>query len=152
MKSGLIEKTKEKLRFHLHEIIRTKKSAHSIALGFAIGTFISILPTPGFNILLGLLVIFLFKKVNKYSLFGSMAFWNPITLAPIYLLSYKIGDMLFGSTSVIKYNVIILNQIYNFSRRFLVGNFIAALAVSIISYFIVKKIVKLYKMKKSNLK
>lgn len=141
----MLKKFKEKLKHHIHEVIRTKKSPHSIALGFTIGTFISVLPTPGLNILLGLLIIFIFEKVNKYSLFASLFFWNTLTLWPLYILSFRIGDLIFGGLPVVKYNIEILNQIYNFSRRYLVGNFIVAVVISIASYFIVKKIVQLYR-------
>lgn len=145
----MVNKIIEKLKEHFHEVTRIKKSEHSIALGFAIGTFISIIPTPGFNILLGLLVVLIYEKVNKFSLFGAMAFWNPLTLAPIYLLSYEIGNFLFGSLPVVKYNIVLLDQIYNFSRRFLVGNFILAIIISALSYYIVKKVVYLYKKRRS---
>lgn len=135
-------KFKDRVDNYLHEIIKNKTSPHSIAIGFSIGTFISIIPTPGFNILLGVLIVFLYKQINKFSLFGSMAFWNPIVVSPLYLLSYKIGNILFSSKPVIKYNVVILDQIYNFSRRFLVGNIIVAITFSIVFYFIVKYLIK----------
>jgi len=144
------EKIKEKIKKHFHEIMKVKHSDHSIALGFAIGTFISILPTPGLSILLGLLVVLIFKKVNKFSLFIGLIVWNTFTLIPIYWMSYKIGDLLFGSVPVVKYNIVLLDNIYNFSRRFIVGNFILALIISPLSYFITKKLVKLYRKKKKN--
>jgi len=49
----------------LREFVGIKKSAHSIALGFAIGTFIGIMPTPGFGVLFALLVVLFYKEVNK---------------------------------------------------------------------------------------
>ena len=137
----MIGKYKKKIAEHFQEVIRTKKSPHSIALGFAIGTLIGILPTPGFNILLGMLVILVFRKVNKFSLFGALAFWNPLVLTPVYFLSYKIGDLILGSVPVIEYELTILEQIYYFSRRFLVGNAIVAFCFSMSSYFLIRKIV-----------
>ena len=121
------------------KLLKQKKSSHSIALGFAIGTFIGIIPTPGISIILGLLIVLIYRKVNKYSLFIAILFWNTLALAPMYYLSYKIGDLLFGDLPLFEYNVPILNQIYNFTKRYLRGNFILAVSVSIASYFIVKK-------------
>ena len=141
-----MKRFKDKLKIHLEEIIKTKTSSKSIALGIGIGTFISILPTPFLNILIGILILLIFKNISKISLFASMAFWNPLTLTPIYYLSYKIGGLIFGSLPVIKYNVIILDQIFNFSRRFLIGNLILAIIFSIlfyiISYYITNKVQK----------
>lgn len=48
----MVKSFKEKIMHHFHEALRIKKSPHSIALGFGIGTFIGILPTPGFGVLL----------------------------------------------------------------------------------------------------
>ena len=104
-----IEKLKKFLKHHFHEIVKIKKSPQEIALGFAIGSFIVLLPTPGFSILIGLLIMLLFTRINKFSLFAAMAVWNPLTLVPIYWLSYRIGDILFGALPVIKYDVVILD-------------------------------------------
>lgn len=127
-----------KLKRYLHDIAKIKKSPNSIALGFSIGAFISILPTPGFNILLGFLVILLYKNVNKISLFGSMALFNPLTLIPIYMWSYRIGNLIFGKVPIVEYKITILQQIYNFSRRFLIGNIILATIISLLSYVLVR--------------
>ncbi|MFH1592426.1 MAG: DUF2062 domain-containing protein [Candidatus Woesearchaeota archaeon] len=139
----MIGKYKNKIKKHFQAVIRTKKSPHSIALGFAIGTLIGILPTPGFNILLGVLVVLIFRKVSKFSLFGALAFWNPIVLIPLYFWSYKIGGLIFGSAPVVEYELTILEQIYHFSRRFLVGSIILAPCFSILSYFLMRKIIVL---------
>ena len=139
----------KKIKYHFHEFMKTDTSEHSVALGFAIGTFINIvLPIPGINILVALFIFFLFKKVNKFSLFVALVVWNAFTLLPVYYLSYKIGNFLFASTPIAKYNIVILNQIYNFSRRYLIGNVILAFIISPLSYFIVKKIVRVYREEK----
>jgi uncharacterized protein len=140
----VFKKLKDKLKEHFLEVIKTKTSPHTIGLGFAIGTFISILPTPGFNIILGLLILLIFKKVNKFSLFAAIFFWNPLTSIPIYYFSYQIGDSLFGSSSIMVYELTLLGKIYLYARRFLVGNIILALITSTTSYFILRGIFVLY--------
>ena len=85
-------KLKQKAKEHYHTIINTKDTPHAIGLGVAVGTLISIIPTPGFNVILGLFIAFLFKKINKVSLFVTLLFWNPLTQVPFYILSYHIGD------------------------------------------------------------
>ena len=139
-----VKKFKNKLKEHFQEVIKTKTSPHHIGLGFAIGTFISILPTPGLNILLGLLVLLIFKKVNKFSLFAGIILWNTLTLLPFYYFSYKIGDFLFGGSAVVVYELTIFEQFYSFARRYLIGNFIVAVITSIGSYFILRGIFTLY--------
>lgn len=129
---------KEKLKNYALDIFTEKTTPHSIALGFAIGTLISILPTPGFNLLLALLVSVISKKVNQVSLFIGVLFWNPLTAPVIYYLSYKLGDLIFGATPIIMYDISFMEQVYQFTRRFLVGNILIAVAFTIISYFLVR--------------
>ncbi len=134
------ESWKAKIRHHFEEVWKVKTSPHSIALGFAVGTFFALLPTPGFSILLGFLVVLIFEKVNKFSLLAAMAIWNPIVLIPIYSLSYLIGDLLFGKLPYIELRFQFLEQAYNFSRQFIIGNTLLAIVFSVASYFILKGI------------
>ena len=145
------KKIKNKLKEHFQEVIRTKTSPHSIGVGFAIGTFISTLPTPGFNILLGLLILLIFKKVNKFSLFAGIIFWKPLFSIPIYYFSYQIGNMLFGQSPMIMYELTFLDQMYSYARRFLIGNVILTVTISIASYFILRGMFSLYYKKKNKL-
>lgn len=135
------------IKQHFREVIRTKTSPNSIALGFAIGTFIAILPTPGISFILGFLVVILFSKVNKFSLFGAIILWNPLITAPINILSYKIGYFLLGDLPVVKYDFALFNHAYNFSRRFLLGNAILSVTISSGSYFLLKNVIKFYQGK-----
>lgn len=109
-------------------------SADAVALGGGLGTFIAIFPTPGFNVLLAMLALAAFPTMNKVALFGALAFWNPIVCAPLYALAYEIGDMLFGSAVVVKFQVLILDHLYNFTRRFLAGVSIIAAICSLVVY------------------
>jgi len=127
-----------KLREHLKEILKIKKSPHSIALGFALGSFIAILPTFGFAVLIGIVLTFVYTKVNKFALFGSMALWNPLITVLLYPIGYKIGDFLFYDMPVTKINLTFMDTIYRYSLRFLIGNFILAISLSVMSYFIIK--------------
>ncbi len=144
MPKKLIKKTKE----HFNSIIKTEKTPHHIAIGFAIGTFIGIIPTPGISVILAFLVILIYPKVNKIAIFGALAVWNPFVTIALYPPSYRIGNLLFKDAPLIKFETVIVDQIYNFSMRFLVGNLILALAISAISYLIVRIVVQLFQKKK----
>lgn len=132
----------KKIKKHFQEVLEIKTSPHSIALGFAIGTFIGILPTPGFGILLAFIITLIFPKISKIALFGSLIFWNPLMALPIQLFGIKIGNFLLGSEPIIKYEIEFFNTIYNFSRRLLLGNLILATIISPITYFLIKLTVK----------
>jgi hypothetical protein len=135
------------IKNRLKEIAKIKTSPHSIAAGFAIGTFIAVLPTFGFGIFIGFLMLFIFKKISKLSLLASFAFWNPFVLLFLYPLSYAIGDFILGDLPVKIYKIQFLNQIFVNSKRFLLGSSILAIIFSIISYIIILVLVYNYQKK-----
>jgi len=133
---------------HLNDIVHIKTSKRSIATGFAVGTFISILPIPGFSILIATGIVLIFKRVSKLSIFLAMAFWNPITLIPVYYYSYSIGMFLLKNTPTKEFEMLVLNRTYRFTYDFLVGNLVLAFIVAGICHIIVYQIVKISKARK----
>ena len=89
MLKSVIPKLKERLKQHFIELTKIHTSPHSIAVGFALGTFIAILPIPGFHILLALLIVFIYENINKVALFAAFIVWNPFMLPFVYYLSFK---------------------------------------------------------------
>ncbi|CAN5425216.1 hypothetical protein BH23BAC1_BH23BAC1_35410 [soil metagenome] len=143
-----IKSLRFKLKRFLVEISSSKISTHNLAFGFALGTFIAILPTPGFGILLGILLIYFFKKINATSILFPFAVWNPLLLAPLYILSYKIGDLLFHAKTTVEAEYAYLSKILYFCQTYLVGNVIVAVVFSLLSYFIVFHFTELFKLRK----
>lgn len=142
---------KEKKRYYVEEISKMDSTPHEIALGFAIGAFIAILPTPGFSVLLGVLVSVMYKNINKYSLFGALALFNPIFMIPFYTLSYQIGDFLLSAQPITTFEIVFLNTVLTYTKRYLLGAAIVASVGAVISYYIVKYLSKEYQKNKINL-
>lgn len=147
----MVKKWIKKIKHHFDEIIKTKKTPHSVALGFAIGTFLCIFPTPGFSFLLGLLVMLIFEKINKFSLFVSYVVWNPLVLTPIFYIGYQIGDLFYHFEPVQTFDVVILNQAFNFTRRLIIGNTIFGAMIAVVSYYAVYIIVDIIQKKELKL-
>ena len=141
-------KLKDKIKEHLKEVLELKTSPHSIAAGFALGTLIAILPTFGLGIFIGLALLLVFKKVSKVSMLISFAVWNPLVLALMIPLDYAVGDYILSSVPAKTYKWEILNRLFVYSRRFLVGSIINAVVVSTISYILVLYFVYKYQKKK----
>ena len=78
----------------------------------------------------------------------AFAVFNPLVLAPIYLLSYRLGYVIFGNLPVVRYDMVLLDQIYHFSRRFLIGNLMLAVIIAIICYFLIRWLVWFYRREK----
>lgn len=148
--SGRIAKFIEKIKEHFIEILKTHRDTKSIALGFAIGTFVTILPTPGFNILIGLLIIFLFPYLNKYALFTSYFVFNGFVKTPIYILALNLGYLLFGTGKPIIYDTWI-ETFSNAGLLFIFGVLILNIVISVSSYYVIHRIVETYRKHEKSL-
>ncbi len=147
---------RERFRRYFHELVTAHTDEHDVALGFAIGTFIGIVPTPFISFPIGLLVVLLYPKVNKLALFGSLVLWNPFTMAPFYYLNYQVGALLFGGSSA---EILALLNDFTFHRlmstsftalrSYLVGSVIIASLVSLIGYVGMRSIVHDYYRRKA---
>jgi uncharacterized protein len=138
----MIKKWKNKIKVHFEDVIKLKTSPRAIALGFAIGSFIAILPTFGLGVFIGLLVILIFKNVSKISLFAAFVVWNPLVLLSLAPVSYKVGVLILGDVKFVTFKIELLNHLYVYSRRFIIGNLIVASVLSLASYFIVYFLMK----------
>ena len=101
-------------------------SPQTIALSFAVGTFISVLPIPGIDLALIALLGSLFKQLNRTGMLAAVAVWNTFVVAPLYILSQKIGS----SLPLLSDQSLVIG--------FLVGNFLLAVVVTAVSYIIVQ--------------
>ena len=128
---------KKKVEKHFKEVLKIKASPHSIALGFAIGTAIALLPTFGLGVLIGLGILLIFKKISKVSMLFAFLIWNIFVLYPLYGLAYKIGDWILGDVAVQTYSIRFLGEFFAYSRRFLLGNLIITITFTLISYLII---------------
>jgi uncharacterized protein (DUF2062 family) len=82
-------------RYLWHRMRRIAATPHSIALGVAIGAFISFTPFIGFHFLLaGLIAVALGGSILGSAL--GTAVGNPLTFPFIWLASYNLGAMLLG--------------------------------------------------------
>lgn len=149
---AIVAKFRQRLYRFLVSLSSPHISSKRLALGFALGTFIAILPTPGFGILLGIFIVFIFKKINKISMLFSFAVWNPLILTPIYLLSYRIGRWLFDPPVDGNIEVGFFSNAIVYLKTYLFGNSLLAIILSIASYFIVLKLSDAYKEKRAKRK
>jgi len=124
----------EKLQKEWSTLLLGDFTAHSIALGLAIGTLVALLPTFGFSALLALLLIFIFPNINRPAIFVSLIIWNPLVQIPIYAASFQLGSMLFTDAPLVKYDIEILNQLYSFTQRFLIAHLLIVSGITGLTY------------------
>lgn len=122
-----------------HDFLYTEATPHSLALAFALGTLISVLPTPGLNIALAAGLTAVNKSLNRSGLFGAVAVWNAVVVAPLYALSYELGEFLFGQTALTlpMGMPVWVETAVRFCQQFLIGNLIIAAVTAAVSYGVV---------------
>jgi hypothetical protein len=85
----------EKLKAWFIHLLHLDDSAHRIALGVAIGTFVSVTPTWGIQMVLVVALAWL-CRANKVAGIPMVWVTNPATNVPIYSFSYIVGQSLVG--------------------------------------------------------
>lgn len=65
-----------------------------LALSFAVGTFLSVLPTPGGNVLIAGALTAATRRVERGPLFAALAVWNSAVVTPLYPLGTRLGARL----------------------------------------------------------
>ena len=131
----MFKKYQTKLKKHFQEVLAIKKSPKEIALGFAIGTAITLLPIMILEPLIIAFIILIFKKVSKISLLLALIVWNPLVMLMIIPLDYFIGNLFLGDIPIINLHFEFLNQIFRGTLRYLIGSIVTSIVFSFISYF-----------------
>ena len=140
----MIRRIKNKIKHHFSEVAKVKTSPESIAIGFAIGTFIAVLPTFGLGIFIGLLVVLVFERVSKISLVAAFAVFNPAIEFALYALNYSIGYSILAGREVSEATVDIYNNLFIYTQRLFVGSVVTATVLGVFSYFLIYYSVKAY--------
>ena len=81
------------LRYHWLKFMRLQEDPKRIAGGLALGVFIGITPTIPFHTVIALSLAALLG-VSPVTAFIGIQVGNPLTVVPIYLTSYKVGQFL----------------------------------------------------------
>ena len=118
----------------VQKLANENSTPHSIAIGFTLGTFIAILPTPGFGAFLALSLTLVFKKVNRLAVIVSITLWNPLLLVPLYYLSYLLGSVLLARPINPQDEISLYEMLSEYTYSFLLGNIILGVVISIVSY------------------
>ncbi|MEM6842463.1 MAG: DUF2062 domain-containing protein [Bacteroidota bacterium] len=140
---------REKFGRFVQQLIQPESSRQSIALSFSLGTLIAILPTPGFGILLGLLLILIFRSLNRIAMILAITLWNPLLQLPVYYVSYWLGSILLGNSVALTTDESWMTLLTHHTKAFVVGNTILAALISVVSYILVMQLVGYHRRRKA---
>jgi uncharacterized protein (DUF2062 family) len=88
---------KEKWKKRIRELLSLDSHPGHISAGFAVGVFISFTPFFGIHTPLALAAAFLLR-VNKITCLTGAWVNTPLTVVPVLMASYQLGEILIGGT------------------------------------------------------
>lgn len=135
------------IKRYLLDVAAIKTHPHEIALGLAVGVFISTMPTPGVNILIGLLLLF-FIRMNKIALLAGLALVNPFLTPIIYSTELRIGQLFIPYNQISGVVWYSWENLFANIKPFFIGALILATCLAIMSYAVIFLVAYNYQMRK----
>lgn len=129
----------------LRGAIAEDRTPRETAGSFALGTFITMLPTLGTGLLLFAVIAVLFDRVSRIALFASVVVFNPVVKWGVYAASFALGSLLLGPAEGTSPATVSLDAGPDILARLLLGNLILAAAATAIGYVAVHRLAVAYR-------
>lgn len=150
--SGLWKSFSRLLRLNYLRILRLKASAHSIALGAALGIFVGCLPIIPFQSVLVIALAFIFRA-NKLAAFSCTWISNAFNVIPFYYMLYKIGSHFMPFSVEFDPHHLSLQELFDQGWRLTilmtVGGLVIGIPSSIAMYFLSLRAVLTYRRRRA---
>lgn len=123
------------VRREIHEALSDTHTPEQVASSFAIGVFITALPTLGVGVLAFFVIAYLFENVSKIALFASVIVLNPVVKWGVYGTSFWLGSSILGPIEGISMAEVSIDAAPDVVSRLLVGNLLLAVLFTVGAYF-----------------
>jgi len=134
-----------RVRAELHASLTEDHTPHQIGASFAVGTFITMLPTLGTGLILFVVLVYLFHWVNKIALFAAVLVFNPVVKWGVYGLSLALGFTLLGPVEGVGVtDTPSLGDGDAILVRLLLGNTILAVIATVVAYVAARRVASAY--------
>jgi uncharacterized protein (DUF2062 family) len=146
-----------RLRYYLKKLLWIDKDHRKISTSMTLGVFIGVFIPVGFQTIVTIPVGLLLKRNIFVAVLFTMIS-NPLTVLPLYYLSFKIGEYLTGLniTDAQFYQIVEqpgLTSLLNLGKtgviNFFTGSLILAIPISICFYFLSDIMIQYYRNRKS---
>lgn len=130
-----------------HRLVRLDASPHTVALGFAVGVFMSFSPFLGFHLVLSGLFAWLLRVNIAASMLGNFL-GNPVTYPLMWAAVYQTGAAMLGESPAAAIDLTLLRfdaaSFWGLFMPFLVGSVPVGILAGLVFYFPVKNGVAQY--------
>jgi len=142
--------SKNKMAFKLnyrefvHRFKTLQGDPHYIAVGMAIGVFISLTPTIPFHMILAVALAFVLRGSKPAAVIG-VWLCNPVTLPFFYIASYKVGMLMLGESIPPDIEFENVSQMmdlgFDVTVAMITGGVILGIIPGIVAYFLTRKMI-----------
>lgn len=139
-----VRSTRTELKRELEASLEEEYTTRQVAASFALGVFITSLPTLGTGVLLFLVIAYLFSNVSKLALFSSVIVLNPAVKWGVYGSSFWLGSILLGPAGSVSRSELSLSAAPEVVVRLLVGNLILAVVFTVVGYVLAYRLMAAY--------
>ncbi len=133
------------LRSEFEDALNRRYTPKQVAGSFALGVFITSLPTFGLGVLSFFLIVSVFGGVSKLALFASVLVLNPVVKWGVYGASFWLGSMLLGPVEGVSRADVSMSAGSEIVARLLVGNLILAVVFTLVGYVVAYRLTAAYR-------
>lgn len=133
---------RNRLRGELEAAFSEDHAPEDVAASFALGVFITTLPTLGVGLLVFLAIAYVWDRVSKLALFASVVVFNPVVKWGVYGTSFWLGSRLLGAIPGVTLSTVSLSAGPEVLVRLLVGNIVLAIAFTIVGYVVALRLAR----------
>lgn len=135
----------DRIRDELRKSFTQEYTPREVAGSFALGVFITMLPTLGVGLGVFVVLAYLFERINKIALFASVLVLNPFVKWGVYAASISLGFFLLGPVEGFDGGGVTLDDGRDVLVRLWVGNLILAVIATAIAYPVAYRMVTGYR-------
>lgn len=145
MASSRLGSYRARIRGALRTALEEEHPPKEVSGSFALGTFITMLPTLGTGLVLFVVLVAIFDRISKVALLASVVVFNPVVKWGVYAASFALGVAILGPVEGVSPTTASLSAGPDIIVRLLVGNLILAVIATVISYFVVYRLAVAYR-------
>lgn len=133
---------RSRVRTRLEEAFAGEHSPQQVARSFAMGVFITALPTFGVGVLAFGVIAAISESVSKLALVASVVVLNPVAKWGVYAASFWLGVQLLGPPEGITVTTVSFSAAPDVVSRLLLGNLIIAVVLTIAGYAFAFRVIR----------
>lgn len=146
-----VARARERVRGELEAAFVEEHTPREVAVSFAVGVFVTALPTLGVGLLAFVVLAALFERLSRVALFASVLVLNPVVKWGVYATSFWLGTGLLGPVPGASLDGVSVTAGPEILLRLWVGNLILATLFAVVGYGVALRLVEEYRRRVDDL-